>query len=402
MTWTTSKDIKKKMLRFWESGRWPTATLKQEMLFPYTLALTHPNAAELSQQFELAREWIRELEEGSKLARGFGYDLVVTEINHRQIGKNQFPTSVVFADESEALAFIGKAQEAETLHRLAALTEEKIPGLLSWVAAKPMRLMEQAEKWERVLNVLLWMRAHPRPNIYLRQMDIAGVDTKFMESCKGLLSELLLSLAWFQGPGEGVASIPGNSFVSNSFEDKFGFLPKPALIRFRILDARLHLLGLSDISAPVSEVARLSLPIRRVFITENDINGLAFPAMDHSLVIFGLGYGVDMLSAIPWLHPLEIFYWGDIDTHGFVILDRLRSIFPHSQSLFMDRETLLQHRDFWGEEKSPAKVALSRLTLAENAVYEDLKSDKIRPGLRLEQERISFGWVQHYLKSVCP
>lgn len=66
----------------------------------------------------------------------------------------------------------------------------------------------------------------------------------------------------------------------------------------------------------------------RVYITENNINGLAFPPMEGSLVIFGLGYGVETLSTIPWLRKVGIIYWGDIDTHGFAILDRLRMTFP--------------------------------------------------------------------------
>src|ERR1022692_4377837 len=36
-------------------------------------------------------------------------------------------------------------------------------------------------------------------------------------------------------------------------------------------------------------------------------------------------------------------YWGDIDTYGFHILDRLRVLFPDVQSLLMDRDTLLEH-----------------------------------------------------------
>jgi hypothetical protein len=57
--------------------------------------------------------------------------------------------------------------------------------------------------------------------------------------------------------------------------------------------------GLSDIATPAAQFARLSLPVRRVFVTENEINGLAFPAVPESIVVFGLGYGLDRLSEIP-------------------------------------------------------------------------------------------------------
>ncbi len=85
----------------------------------------------------------------------------------------------------------------------------------------------------------------------------------------------------------------------------------------------------------------------RIFITENEINGLAFPDVPGAVVIFGLGYGLDRLSEIEWLTQRPMHYWGDIDTHGFAMLDRVRAIFPAVQSLLMDRSTLEAHSHLW-------------------------------------------------------
>ena len=59
----------------------------------------------------------------------------------------------------------------------------------------------------------------------------------------------------------------------------------------------------------------------------------------------------------------------------------------------MDQETLLAHRSHWGEEPEPARHDLLRLTTGEVAVYDDLRFDRHRPRLRLEQERIGYDWV---------
>ena len=83
---------------------------------------------------------------------------------------------------------------------------------------------------------------------------------------------------------------------------------------------------MTDLAVPAREFAALDLPVERVFITENEINGLAFPAVPGSMVIFGLGYGLDRLSEVGWLHRRDLYYWGDIDTYGFHILDRLRAL----------------------------------------------------------------------------
>lgn len=155
--------------------------------------------------------------------------------------------------------------------------------------------------------------------------------------------------------------------------------------------------GLTDLAVPAPEFAPLTIPVRRVFITENEINGLAFPALPESLVIFGLGYGPERLSEVRWLQERAVYYWGDIDTHGFRILDRLRSIFSTARSLLMDRNTLLEHFQLWVREESPFNGDLERLTATERALYDDLRHNRLGDQIRLEQERIRYGWIEREL-----
>ena len=64
----------------------------------------------------------------------------------------------------------------------------------------------------------------------------------------------------------------------------------------------------------------------------------------------------------------------------------------------MDRGTLLAHRSFWSGESAPRRDDLSALTVAEAALYEEIRFDRIQPGLRLEQERIGYGWLTDHLR----
>jgi len=93
---------------------------------------------------------------------------------------------------------------------------------------------------------------------------------------------------------------------------------------------------------------------RRVIVTENKINGLALPELADTLAIFGLGYGIQTLAEVPWLKDKALYYWGDIDTHGLNILAMARAICPHTRALLMDQATLLQYRDLWSREDTPA------------------------------------------------
>jgi len=393
MAWTTPDDVRAQVQRLWDRGRILAARLGGETLFPLALRLTRPQVRELSDRFAEARAWIRALEEGSKSAMDTGYEVVYAEVNHRQLGTNRVPQSLVVPSEEDALALVGKRRQAEVFDRLVQATRDAHPELVPWIAMRPLDLLEYAGHWERILAVVTWFRAHPRPGIYARQIDVTGVHTKFIETHRRLLSELLDLVL----PADAIDPLAQGT---QAFERRYRLLGKPTLLRFRMLDDRLHIHGIDDITVPVAQFARLDLPIRRVFITENEINGLAFPSAEASIIIFGLGYGVDRLGLVPWLQDKGIFYWGDLDTHGFAILNSLRSILPSVRSFLMDRETLLSHRAFWGEEPDRYDKPLPHLTPEERAVHDDLRFDRFGAHVRLEQERIAFGHVARTLASL--
>jgi hypothetical protein len=101
-----------------------------------------------------------------------------------------------------------------------------------------------------------------------------------------------------------------------------------------------------------------------------------------------------VLEPLGWLAGLDVVYWGDIDTHGFAILNQLRHHMPHARSMLMDRATLLGHRDHWVTEPSPTTAALDRLDRAESALYADLQANAYALSVRLEQERVSFAVIE--------
>ena len=63
----------------------------------------------------------------------------------------------------------------------------------------------------------------------------------------------------------------------------------------------------------------------------------------------------------------------------------------------MDRGTLMAFESLWGTEDSPIDRELPRLTAEERALYHDLRADRLGRHVRLEQERIGFGWVRDAL-----
>jgi len=351
-----------------------------------------PGAKALADHFDAVRLWTQSLIKGSRTKRGFGYEIEWRIVNHRVHGRNHMPAAVVIPTQDDALRLIGKTRAVQHFDRLSEMTLARFPALAEWLARKPLTLLEHADDWSSILTVLNYFSAHPRPGQYLRQLDIPGVDSKFIEARRGLIGELLDYLLAEQ-------AIDTNATGVKGFNRRYGLKEAPPLIRFRLLDPALFIRGLSDLSIPPEQFASLQLPVRRVFVTENRINGLAFPDTPEALVIFGLGYGLDRLKEIAWLHDVSLHYWGDIDTHGFAILNRLRASFPEAASLLMNRDTLMAHRNLWGQEASLDRFVgeLSRLNETEQSLFSDIKFNRLGDGVRLEQERIGFGWLRRGL-----
>jgi hypothetical protein len=354
------------------------------------LVLKGPASTELTEHFQAVREWIAELVAVGQIR------IEWREFNHRVLGVQRVPQAVWIDELDSALAMIGKRGDAAQFGRLLALVGLRQPALLVWFRRRPLQALELADEGERLLAVVGWIVRHPRPGIYLRQVDIAGVHSKFIENWRGVLAEWLDLVL----PPEAVA-VERNGGAQ--FAARYGFLDKPARIRFRVLDAQLPVLPgpvRPDIAVDADSFAALAVPIRRVFITENETNFLAFPPLADTIVVFGAGYGWDALSKAAWLSRCSIHYWGDIDTHGFAILDQLRSRFVHVESFLMDRATLIAHEAQWGEELDQVLRDLPRLDDAEQALFNDLRDNRLRKNLRLEQERIGFQWVETALATL--
>jgi len=384
VTWTTPKELKAQLARLWERGELLRDAVTGKPRFPLRLSIRGPASADITERFEAVRTWAAELANASPLR------LEWQEIRHRVQGLQKLPSGGWIDSMEDALGWLGKRREWHQFASLVEMTRQQNPSLMPWLERRPLQALELAGEWPRLLVVVDWVRKHPRPAVYLRQVDLPGVHSKFIETHRAVLAELLdLAL-----PAD---SVDTTRTGLAQFAARYGFLDKPTRIRFRILDPGMHVVsGTScpDITLDASSFSQMAIDARRVFITENETNFLALPNVPEAIAIFGSGYGWGALSQARWLAQCVIHYWGDIDTHGFAILDQLRSHFSHVDSFLMDRASLDAHESFWGREDKPQRCDLHRLTPEELSLYKDLRDNRIREGLRLEQEHLGFAWVQ--------
>lgn len=392
MNWTTHTNLRQQVQQLWDKGRLLASLLNNEAFFPYRLKFKTPTSKEMSERFAEVRDWI------AGLYKTNNFRIETRTVRHPVLGENTVPHAVWLDNLDNAVQIIGKQKPYRQFVDLIEQTRQQQPALLPWLGSHPLKALELAGQWRQLLAVIEWLQAHPKPAIYLRQADILGVDTKFIEHYRSVLITLL------------DRCLPDNSINPdatgvNQFEARYGFRQKPLRVRFRILDPDFNLLpgSNSDISLTqqgfhdLGHHPEIASRIEYIFITENETNFLAFPQICNSLVLFGAGYGFEALSGIPWLARPEIHYWGDIDTHGFAILDQLRNHQPQVRSLLMDKHTLLAHQSFWTHEMKPETRPLARLTGTERQLYEMLGNNTFGDQIRLEQERIGFN---HILKSL--
>lgn len=385
--WTCPADLRTQVQKLWDKGELLAQLIDQESCFPKRLVLKGPTSTEIAENFESVRLWAKEL-------MNVPYCRIeMKTFSHRVFGVNSIPNEAWVDSLEDMLAMLSKRTEANRFNALLDETRQRQPLLLSWLAKRPLKALELADHWSLMLDIVFWMQVNPRPGIYLRQVDIPGVNSKFIEAHRGILTELFdISL-----PEDYIAS---EATGVGLFSVRYGFRDKPARIRFRVLDpskSPVPGVGTPDITLDSDSFARLPTLASQVFITENETNFLAFPAIVDGIVIFGSGYGWDNLSRIQWLSDCLIYYWGDIDTHGFAILNQLRSRFGHVVSFMMDRETLMVHKTLWGNEKDQAFQDLPLLTADEQDLFNDLRDNRIRKKLRLEQEFIGFNWIENAL-----
>ena len=390
MNLTTVAELDAQVQRLWNQGDILRAVVTNEALFPIRLRVKLASATDVAERFDQVRGWITQLRAAKR------YRVEMQTVRHRVQGANLVPSQVWLDTVNDAVAVINKADDLARFEALVSATAQRRTALMPWLAQSPLRALVLANVWTRLLDVIDWLEAHPRPGVYVRQMDLPGVHSKFIEAHRGVLTELLdVAL-----PAD---AIEPTALGVSQFARRYGFRDKPQRVRFRMLDPARSLLPQvveRDVTLDAESFARLDPHVSTVFITENEVNFLAIPDVPDSLVIFGAGYGFDLIADAAWLSRCRLLYWGDIDTHGFAILDQLRASWSHVESFLMDHETLLAFAAQWGTEEQPTRSELSRLTAQEQSLFDDLRNNAIANNLRLEQERIGFSYVQAALAAL--
>ncbi len=122
--------------------------------------------------------------------------------------------------------------EVRSFSSLAHATAETCPRLVPWLTRRPVQLLRLADRWDKLLATVRWIDEQQSPGMYLRQVDVPGVDTKFVEHHRGVLGELLD----LQFAPDRIDADATDFAGRYRFRRKPGYV-RPAVARLDLLDA---------------------------------------------------------------------------------------------------------------------------------------------------------------------
>ncbi len=359
--------------RRWRQGVLLRARAGIEEFEPIQIAIRGPKSGEIGGRLDEVRDWA----DRWRRASGRRWRLVERELGGSKFGRTELPARAMVETADDAIALIGESSSADQFDRIRASTPAALD---AWVLEYPIRALEHAGDWDRLLAAVEWVCTHETRGRYLRQIDAPGVDTKFVEGRRAILAALLDQVL---EPGRFDASVPVTQFAR-----RYGFATKPEYVRFRYLDPDHG--GFSEMTLRADELAAAPPEVDQVVLVENEITYLAMPHRPRTLAVWSVGHDLARFASQAWLSDVDLVYWGDLDAAGFAMLHRVRGRFPHTRSVLTDVETLLSHRDHWTRDPATTWPDLALLTPAEQDAYALVKAEHVR----LEQERIRFSLVR--------
>lgn len=360
------------------ANNWHTHIAGTGEAFPHAFPLGRPTAADLNADYAAFYARTVEWQDWAKTHEvALTYETRLAKGGTRQT----VPTHVTISNIDQAAAIVTgewPARLAQGRHRLAVL-HERYPHVED--RARTLRLIDKYKPvdFDLLTAVADWYLEDPARavlGVTPRQVPLPGVHAK-----------------WLQGHKAGVQALTG-------LHDLGILPPHPARIHFTYLDpdhratgARIH-----D-SATVDDTFTPAYQPQIVVISENKDTAIHFPPIKGGIAVEGDGFGGKTAAKFPWLTGApRLYYWGDIDGHGFEILNGYRADGLPVTSILMDPATYETYQRYGtNTDKNNAVLKpgepkpLPHLTDTERDLYHRLLDPTHTGHRRIEQERIPLG-----------
>lgn len=359
-------DIQRRLDRTWHES-----IAGDESSWPHAFPLGAPVGEELQRTFTAVQQEVfawRDWSEARSVSLRFA--------TRRVAGTDQtLPTHLHVPDLQTAAQLCGREwtdRLARGEVRLARVRDD-------FSHAATAKLIRQLDTYAEVdfdllLTAAHWFREHTGTELTPRQVPIEGLHSKWLNTRR----QLVLTLAGVETLG--------------LIEER------PQSVSFVYLDpAHIAAGGRRFDSVVPGDAMTPAYPPRVVVISENKDTAVWFPPVPEGVAVEGDGLaGAAKISQVEWLTSAErIMYWGDIDAHGYEILNGYRERGMAVETILMDAPTLSRYARFATRAdargqplKRTARKPLPHLTAAEREAYLMVTGLDGEYPVRLEQERL--------------
>jgi hypothetical protein len=255
--------------------KWPdllAAFAAGQQWAPLPVPVRGPSPGEIGERLGDVQDWAAEWRQAGRGPLRVEYK----KVGGRHFGNNMIPCRAWLDGYDQAWELLGARAHVRRLTELAELTKATCPRLVPWLERRPVKALELAGDWAHLLATVRWIDERQVPGTYLRQVDVPGVDTKFIGRHKGVLAELL-DLQLDPDRIDPQAA---------DFEGRYGFRRKPGYVRFR---SPVGQGGYTELTVRMDEFTAPPPGTGRVYVVENEVTYLAFPLAPDTIVIFGGG-----------------------------------------------------------------------------------------------------------------
>ncbi len=285
----------------------------------------------------------------------------------------EVPVRWLLASPSEWVAATGDAEVAAEHEALAQLVAAAHPRYRRWlVERRALVVRHPVSEVATALAVADQLDEGCAAGVPLRALPVAGIDTKFFERNRQLVTALLD--VRFDGAVTAASGL--EMFLGAAGPDGHWLL---------VADLDGSLLPYRRLRLADGDVAAQGLPGRRLLVVENERCLHVLPPAEGTVAVLGAGLNLGWLGS-ERLAGHTVGYWGDLDTWGLVMLARARTARPDLAPLLMDAVTFDAHEGRAVPEPRRADAPASGLTPDEAVLFTRLAgADRGR----LEQELVA-------------
>lgn len=353
--------------------QWHNADLREQRLlnpqsWPIQLSIGKPAASTVRNHLDQVRQHIerwRKIETGQ----------VSWEKHHYQSTRDavELPVSWALSTPTEwvnATASPDIRREYQALGRLVQQTDPQFHPFL--IRQRSLVFNKPEHEVIKAAELALLLTPGAAQGSPLRAVSLAGIDSKFFERNRTLITRLLDIRFDGQVSAQGL-----ETFLGAQHDNDHWLL---------VADLDGSLLPFTQQRVRDTELLRTPLAASHLLIIENERCLHQLPTLHGTIAILGAGLNLRWLSA-EWLSGKTLGYWGDIDSWGLNMLAQARQHQPGLTPLLMSRAIFdgYQHSKAVAEPLPATPEPPSQLSPEEAQLYRHLLS--LKNG-RLEQEFI--------------